>query len=384
MAMEVDNDMMKLQRASDLSDSMLRAELIHASAYAARMYVRDITCDGLLQVESPHDNLMFVHRYHERSVLRSGLSHDSAVQIFGRGDYAAFQYNFLYALVRGRSCESYSNVTPQPQDLYTGDFHFRLPFEWEGHSHKTAPLDLATRSTGALALFQYLLASYDVDLDKFIKTECAMADCEWTEESLTILLSFDWEDLFLCCKVEWWCIDEGKNSLFDWRDLLTRIREGATIHSLFTLEENRHLSALAANPDGFVRRYHSCSRCMKRDGFASDIVEASDQDSGSGTADDSSEPEYCDRLEDIDDSAESGIDEIISLPGESDAQVVATIEHEQHGSQHRGEIPFLAYHFLREDYRRRHYGQFSSPFNDQLRHRRRDALRRLSELLWLD
>ncbi|KAK3075066.1 hypothetical protein LTR53_001964 [Teratosphaeriaceae sp. CCFEE 6253] len=378
MAMEVDDDMIYLQYALSREGPVFTAERMYAAAYmyAVRMYARDVTCDGLLQIEGPHRNLMSVQWRQELEIANVGHSQDSAVRIFGRSDYAPLQYYLVYVLSSSAFRDTHFRAMLQPLDLYTGDFHFRLPFEWDGHSRKIAPLDLATWSAGALSSFQTLLAAYDVDLDKFITKGCSMADCKWTEGCLTILLSFQWEFLVpifhICrrCKpCRQWVGREGP--LMNWSDLVTRIREATTIDSLFTAEENRHLSALATDPDQFMRQYYPCPRSTKHNEFAGDGIESRhDEDSASEESEESSELEHCDRLHE----SESGNGKSVHLPGESDTLDVATVEHEERSNQHRREIPFPAYHFLREDYQRRHYSHFSSPSDAQMRQRIKDVV----------
>jgi hypothetical protein len=158
--------------------------------------------------------------------------------ILGPKDSLVFQYYWLHEVANaddGRQDED----PPRFCKWYMGDFHYELPFEFDGRLTTISPLNLALRSRIAFGKFLCILSGIRIDLAKFAEQESKMPWCTYTWEMLDCFLSVNAQihkvmspmsaEGRLCCRCYKWLRNEAN---IDWQEMVKLFRSGEWIASL--------------------------------------------------------------------------------------------------------------------------------------------------------
>jgi hypothetical protein len=244
VSVEVDISTFRLADGLHLEEHIVstseKLKIIAGLLWLFRNYIQATTCDGVLPVDVLHPEAC-------TTISQSPIQD----HFLTRKDTLAFQSYWLFILARATEYQIlWDAFSHEFCHTYSGDFHYRLPFETGEQTIETSPMELALGSFAALATLHHILLATGADVKEFTKVESTMPWCVFTRQTLDGFFSLDPEEYSSLqqrfpgqshcfrCRMEFQHYD-----VEDWEAVVGLVKSGRSLHSVlkFTSEAEEDL-----------------------------------------------------------------------------------------------------------------------------------------------
>lgn len=212
--------------------SLRKFETVGAASRLIQSHIATTTCGCLLKI----GRLNFWLTLMIRSISEWPMQ-DQRGKVHGCNlmSHHVFQIFWLTHLIMPAGPEG-TETSPSFCEMYTGNFHYRIPFGLHGREMDVSPLELATQDRRALERFKSMLKASHTDIQSFANMEYLKPWCKWDSKNLTRLFEADTDRLTILSGGFSRCVRSRTGFYYKgpmaWSEVVKRFESGQTLDEI--------------------------------------------------------------------------------------------------------------------------------------------------------